>query len=212
MAVLLGPRTGRRVGNFGKTNRGGLSQYQKSTLVSSPGKGNKNESSRASTGRAKELGMNIELSVVVTVLSAAVTIGTVISLDRRRARAEGAKDQQFEDMRATVSKLEDMRATVSKLDDMRQTVSSHGREITALKEHCITWSDHEADSVKCRKAIFDKVTDVSVRQDEMDHSRDKAREEDQRWKDTDQRWKTNILVYLGRIANKLEIPPINHEA
>jgi hypothetical protein len=45
----------------------------------------------------------------------------------------------------------------------------------------------------------------------MDGSRDKAREEDQRWKDADQRWKTNILVYLGRIAQKLDIAPINHE-
>lgn len=132
--------------------------------------------------------MNIDLSVVVTVLSAAVTIGTVISLDRKRARSEGAREQQFEDMRAAVLR--------------------HDNEIVALRERCMSWDDHEDDSVKCRKAIFEKVSAVSARQDEMDHSRDKAREEDQRWKETDQRWKTNILVYLGRIASKLEISPI----
>jgi len=133
----------------------------------------------------------MDLQIAVTVLSAAITVGTVISLDRKRARTEGAKAQQFE--------------------DMRRTVSRHDKEIAALRDRCMSWDEHETDSDKCRRAIFDKVSAVSSRQDEMDDSRDKARMEDQHWKENDQRWKTNILVYLGRIASKLEIAPINHE-
>ena len=134
----------------------------------------------------------MDITVVVTVLSAAVTIGTVISLDRKRSRQEGAKDQQF--------------------DDMRRTVARHDKEIVALRDRCLSWDDHEIDSAKCRQAILEKVVVVSDRQDEMDESREQAREEDQRWKEADSRWKTNILVYLGRIASKLDIAPINHEA
>lgn len=132
----------------------------------------------------------MDVVIAVQVLSAAVTIGTVISLDRKRERTAGAKAQQFEDMRRTIAK--------------------HEKEITALRERCLSWDDHEEDAVRCRTTILEKVREVSSRQDEMDESRDKARDEDQRWKDADQRWKVNILVYLGRIASKLEIPPIDH--